>query len=126
MDRQKELDKELAIKLLTHYLRTAWLQTGLKWNEDNDAEIETIIDCLTPSSVTNNDLNDLLLDFISTFRTRINIEFLSGSKIKLHWDNNKMLFDSSEQVFNHLEYWKCPEEVRWLKEFGKGLIEIKE
>ncbi len=37
---------EDAKRLLTHYFRMVWEKAGLKWDSDNDAEVEDIIDYL--------------------------------------------------------------------------------
>ena len=35
-----------AKRLLAHYLRTVWERAGLKWDADNQAEVEDIVDLL--------------------------------------------------------------------------------
>ena len=35
-----------AARLLKHYLRTAWRAAGLKWDSDNDAEVDGLVDDL--------------------------------------------------------------------------------
>ncbi len=38
--------RDEAIHLLQHYFRTVWLKAGLKWDGDNNAEIEALVDAL--------------------------------------------------------------------------------
>jgi len=38
--------KARAIMLLTHYFKTVFEQAGLKFDEDNEAEIAEIINCI--------------------------------------------------------------------------------
>ena len=39
-------NKARAIMLLTHYFRTTFEQAGLKFDNDNEAEIAEIINCI--------------------------------------------------------------------------------
>jgi len=38
--------KDRAVKVLTHYFRTAFAGAGLKWDADNEAEVEDIVNDL--------------------------------------------------------------------------------
>lgn len=44
--RQRSEKRYGAHKLLTHYLRTVWEAAGLKWDGDNYAEAEEIVDLI--------------------------------------------------------------------------------
>lgn len=35
-----------ATHLLSHYLRTAWEAAGLRWDSDNDSEVQQIIEAI--------------------------------------------------------------------------------
>ncbi|MCL6559918.1 MAG: hypothetical protein K6U74_14220 [Firmicutes bacterium] len=39
-------DLQDAKELLVHYFRTVWLKAGLKWDSDNTAEVESIVDSI--------------------------------------------------------------------------------
>jgi hypothetical protein len=38
------MSKQKAVSLLTHYFQTAFKAAGLKWDSDNDMEMEQIVD----------------------------------------------------------------------------------
>jgi len=38
--------RDEAIKILSYYFRTLYVQTGLRWTPDNDAEIAVAVDNL--------------------------------------------------------------------------------
>lgn len=42
----KEGSKRQAVGTLSHYFRTVFEAAGIKWNGDNEAEIESIVDNL--------------------------------------------------------------------------------
>jgi hypothetical protein len=44
-------DRETAIRLLRHYLRLPWERAGLRWDGDNEGEIEALVDCLIGAAV---------------------------------------------------------------------------
>lgn len=41
-----ESTRQEATHLLQHYFRTVWLKAGLKWDSDNNAEIEVLVTLL--------------------------------------------------------------------------------
>ena len=46
MTRQQEIARDRATKTLIHYIRTAFIGAGLKWDRDNDVEVAGIVDDL--------------------------------------------------------------------------------
>ncbi len=44
--------KARAVRLLTHYVRMPWEAAGLKWDGDNDGEMEALVDELIEAAVS--------------------------------------------------------------------------
>lgn len=47
---QRSIPAERAERLLAHYLRRVWVEAGLQWNSDNDAEVGSIVDALVEAA----------------------------------------------------------------------------
>lgn len=41
-----------AVRLLQHYMRAVWTKAGLRWDADQNAEIEALIDAILTAAAT--------------------------------------------------------------------------
>jgi hypothetical protein len=45
------VNEERAKRLFRHYFSTVWQAAGLRWDSDNVAEVDDIVDCLIAAAV---------------------------------------------------------------------------
>lgn len=53
MTRKQEIARDRATRTLVHYIRTAFVGAGLKWDRDNDVEVAGIVDDIWVSLTDN-------------------------------------------------------------------------